>query len=97
VTGDGSMNKDGLVDGEGGGDGSVLVDDPPPKKKRSRFPFAKRKLVGGSALFSLDGFPVDGISGSLVRIILQCPRQANNHRFYIDWIVHSTGLPFSID
>jgi hypothetical protein len=94
VTG-GSMNEDGL-DGEDGGDGSD-ADDPPPKKKRSRFSFAKRKLVGGSALFSLDGFPVDGISGSLVGIILQCPRQANDHRFHIDWTVHSTGLPSSID
>jgi hypothetical protein len=49
LTGDGL-----LVNGEDGGDSSD-VDDPPPKKKRSRFSFAKRKLVGGSALFSLDG------------------------------------------
>jgi hypothetical protein len=92
---------DGAVNDTDGAKGitadTLLLEDPVPKKKRSRFSFAKRKVVARSGMFSSDGLPIDGISGFMIGIILQCPRQQNQNRFYSDWAMHSKGMPSTID
>jgi hypothetical protein len=74
---------DGAVNDTDGAEG-ITAEDPLPKMKRSRFSFAKRKVLAGSGMFSSNGLPIDGISGCMIGVILQCPRQQNQHRFYID-------------
>jgi hypothetical protein len=62
-----------------------------PKRRGSivtnAFLIRKKMLAGSSLYVAVDHVgPIDGIKGELVGVIQQCPRAANDHRFYIDWL-----------
>lgn len=77
-----------------------IVNPSNPVTRRKTIKFSGRKLVGSCTLYSKTGMPLDGVNGSLVGVIVQCPNKksnnGNNGRYKIDWEMHSIGMPASV-